>query len=162
MNTQFITVIQSNVQHFHQRGHHIQSLSNALRGQRAEFFAGNSVAPRWILTHYGFCIRRASANKWVSVDGAYERTVTLIQDLGSARLDLIRSLAISIEHGVDYVAAFNTDLDELSVESTENDAVEDIKASIVESYWLLKGEQNNLGPLQQRHWDFLQRVVRER
>jgi hypothetical protein len=88
-------------------------------------------------------------------------TTFLIADLGDARIALSRPLPVLVEPAGDQYMAYSFDLDELATGHDESSAIDDMKAMIVDSFFLLKAEQGRLGPLQQQHWNFLSRIVQE-
>lgn len=97
-----------------------------------------------------------------SMQGAGSRHKTIfIADLADARVSLQKSLPITIESAGESVVAYSYDLEELATGQDESAAITEMKALLVESYFLLKEEQTALGPIQQQHWDFLKHVVRE-
>ena len=89
---------------------------------------------------------------------ANARTV-FIYDL-SPRLVLAAPIPIVLDFGDDLVTARCFELD-FGVGPDEDSALADLKASVIELYFLLKAESNRLGPLPQRQWNYLQSVVRE-
>ncbi len=104
----------------------------------------------------------ASAAENVTDESSIYRGKTIfIEDLGDPRLSLIRSLPISVEYSSGHVSAYSYDLDEFAIGKNEFDAMNEIRASIVDFYFLLKDEQDNLGPLTQKQWHFLRQIVRE-
>lgn len=130
--------------------------------------SASMVGPTWFVTYVGFRIRETGTYPagiypvyWSSLGTFYQKKTVFLQDLGVAKLQLLCPLPVSVEIGDSFAAVFNADLDELAVEETEGDALDELKGSIAESYYLLKNERANLGPLQQRHWNFLQRIIRE-
>lgn len=84
-----------------------------------------------------------------------------VGDLGSPNLLLSSPIAIYLEQAGEEILAYSYDLEEIAVGESETSAIEEMKASISDAYFLLKGEQENLGPIQQRHWDYLRKIVRE-
>ncbi|OGI51710.1 MAG: hypothetical protein A3B81_03505 [Candidatus Muproteobacteria bacterium RIFCSPHIGHO2_02_FULL_65_16] len=90
-----------------------------------------------------------------------ERKTIFVQDLGDARLAL-RELAISIEQWPNSVTAYSYDTGEFAFADDELTAIDELKALIVDLYFLLKEEQNNLGPLPLKYWNFLKSVIQEK
>jgi len=91
-----------------------------------------------------------------------ERKTVFVQDLGDARLALRELLAISIEQWPDSVTACSYDTGEFAFADDELTAIDELKALIVDLYFLLKEEQNNLGPLPQKYWNFLKSAIQEK
>lgn len=92
---------------------------------------------------------------------AQPRRTVFIQDLGDRRLSLEASIPIALDFWTDSVTACCYDLEDFGVGQDEFSALADLKASLVELYFLLKAEAGRLGPLPQRHWDYLRAIVRE-
>lgn len=90
----------------------------------------------------------------------YSKTA-FIQDLGDPRVTLLRSIPVSVDFWPDHVTARSFDIEEFGVGADEFEAVRELKASLADLYFLLKNEQGNLGPLPQRQWEFLRRIIRE-
>ena len=84
-----------------------------------------------------------------------------IRDLGERKLVLTASIPVSLEFWPDLVTACCYDLEEFGVGSDESSALNDLRASIVSLYRSLKEEKANLGPLPQRHWHYLSRLIAE-
>lgn len=91
-----------------------------------------------------------------------ERKTVFVQDLGDARLALREPLAISIEQWPNSVTVCSYDTGEFAFADDETTAVDEMKALIVDLYYLLKEEQNNLGPLPLKYWNFLKSVIQEK
>jgi hypothetical protein len=90
---------------------------------------------------------------------AYEINTIFLQHIGHG-LQLERSLPVTVQRADGRVVAFSYDLDEMGYGETDSEALEDLRGAIAESYFLLR-DAPKLGPLQQRHRDFLCEVVRE-
>lgn len=84
-----------------------------------------------------------------------------IADLGDPHLILSSPLPIQVEQAGERVAAYSYDLDELAVGPDRFSAIDEMKASIVELFGILKEEKDNLGPIPQRHWSFLKKIIKE-
>lgn len=84
-----------------------------------------------------------------------------IQDLGDPQLSLNRSVPIALDFWYDSVTACCHDLEDFGVGQDEFSAVADLKASLVDLYFLLKNDADRLGPLPQRHWNYLQSIITE-
>jgi len=98
---------------------------------------------------------------WTSSLGKIESKTVFLSDLADAHFALECLLPITLQLEPSQVIAYSYDLDELAVGSDESSALEEMRLMIAESYRLLKAERNNLGPLQQRHWNLLSKVIRE-
>jgi len=98
---------------------------------------------------------------WVSLTTGSTNTSStrFLADLGDAQFRLLRALPITVYSGAGPVVAYSYDLDEMGIGETESEALADIRSSLVETYLLLRSEQNNLGPLQALHWEFLKDIV---
>lgn len=97
-----------------------------------------------------------------SVVSLPERKTVFVQDLGDARLVLREPLAVSIEQWPNAVTADSYDTGEFAFADDELAAIDELKALIADLYFLLKEEQNNLGPLPVKHWNFLKSVIQEK
>jgi len=93
--------------------------------------------------------------------GATDRKTIFIQDLGHSKVSLMRPFAVSIESSAGQVIAYSPDLNDFSVAYSEFDAIDEFKASMVDLYFLLKDEKDNLGPLPTRQWNLLRAFIRE-
>lgn len=91
-----------------------------------------------------------------------ERKTVFIQDLGDARLTLREPLAVSIEQWPNSVTAYSYATGEFAFSDDELAAIDELNVLIVDLYFLLKEEQNNLGPLPLKHWNFLKSVIQEK
>ena len=92
----------------------------------------------------------------------YRDKTIFIADLGESTLSLLRALPISVEYSGGQVVACSYDLEELTLGSDDDEVIADMKSAIVDLYYLLKGEQENLGPLPRSQWEFLRGIIRER
>ena len=90
-----------------------------------------------------------------------DKKTVLIPDLGDERLSLQNLLPVTVEYIDKQVTVYSHDLGEFAFAIDEIDAVDEFKASIVDLYFLLKEEQNNLGPLPLKHWNFLKSIIHE-
>ncbi len=84
-----------------------------------------------------------------------------IADLGHPELTLLRPLPVVIESAGTQFLAYSFDIEELAVADNESAVIDEIKASIAELYFLLEREQGNLGPLPQKQWAILGRLIRK-
>lgn len=89
------------------------------------------------------------------------RRTVFIQDLGDYRLSLTASIPVALDSWPGSVTACCYDLEDFGAGEDEFSAVGDLKASLVDLYFLLKSDADRLGPLPQRQWDYLRTIVRE-
>ncbi len=87
--------------------------------------------------------------------------VRVLQDLRIPKLRLVAPLFVTVEEQDDIVVASNVDLDTFGYGDTEAEALDDLRAVIVETYFDLKLDQANLGPHLQAIWNYLNRIVIE-
>lgn len=97
---------------------------------------------------------------WSDTPTVVRKNIT-ISDIGHKDLTLIAPIAIYLEQAGDEVLAYSYDLEELAIGTDEYSAVEDMKGSICDLYFLLKTEQRHLGPLQEKHWNYLKKIIKE-
>ncbi|MBL7064092.1 MAG: hypothetical protein ISS49_07765 [Anaerolineae bacterium] len=91
---------------------------------------------------------------------AQESRVVPIQDLRTSTLTLKSPLYVTVEYnGV--VVVNSNDLDIFGYGDIEDKAIGDFCACVVETYWALKEEQDNLGPHLARIWRYLSKWVEE-
>jgi predicted RNase H-like HicB family nuclease len=90
-----------------------------------------------------------------------QESIRVLQDLRDAGLRLVAPLYITIEEEAGTVVASNVDLDVFGYGDTEAEALQDLREVIVETYFDLKANQNNLGPYLQTIWNYLNRIVLE-
>lgn len=85
-----------------------------------------------------------------------------IAALHDPRVELVRDIPIAVEFFEGVVTAWNSDLEEWGTGKTETEAVDELRASIVEAYFLYKDEgEGGLGPIPIRHWRYLKSIIRE-
>ncbi len=89
------------------------------------------------------------------------RQAIRIASLDRAGLCLKEPIQIYVESSGSGYIAYSVDLDEFVTSDDEQSSISELKASIVDTYYILKEDQHRLGPLQQAHWQFLQRIVSE-
>jgi len=82
-----------------------------------------------------------------------------IRDLHDSRLCLREPITISLENDGYQFIAYAPDLDIYGWGDTEYEAIEDLRQSIVELYFDLKGEK--LAPSLRKIWDYLNSIVEE-
>jgi hypothetical protein len=83
-----------------------------------------------------------------------------INSLHSSFLSLCASIPISLEYDGEQFIAYAPDLDIYGCGETEYEAIEDIRASIVDLYYDLKGEK--LGKDMENIWGYLQSITKEK
>lgn len=98
---------------------------------------------------------------WISAFGHTRRMSAWVGDLADDHLALLQSIPVELQIGVNSVAAYCHDIDELSVGADDAAALDEMRALIADSFRILKAEKDNLGPLQRKHWNYLSRVIRE-
>jgi hypothetical protein len=99
---------------------------------------------------------------WSHIANPYRQKPIILQDLGDRRLSVCRPIAVSLEFWEGFVTACCYDLEEFDVAGDEFTAVEQLKASIVDLYFILKSDEGHLGPLPQRQWDYLRATLQEK
>ncbi|MBA7496608.1 hypothetical protein ES702_07217 [subsurface metagenome] len=82
-----------------------------------------------------------------------------ISSLHSSRLKLQKAITVSLEYDSYQFIAYAPDLDIYGWGDTEYEAIEDLRQSIVELYFDLKGEK--LAPSLRKIWDYLNSIVEE-
>ena len=98
---------------------------------------------------------------WSHLPTSLASKTVFVADLGNPKLTPRRAIPVAIDSWPDHVSACSFDIEEFGVGSDEFEAINDLKASIVDLYFLLKSEQPNLGPLPQKQWEFLKGIIRE-
>lgn len=91
------------------------------------------------------------------------RKTIFIHDLGDRRLALEAAIPVALDFWPgSSVTACCYDLEDFGAGQDEFSALADLKESLVDLYFLLKNDADRLGPLPQRHWDYLQSIITER
>ena len=85
----------------------------------------------------------------------------VLRDLHHQRLSVLTPIDVSLEIWDDVVTAYSYDLDEFEAAKEEFVALDELRASIADLYYILKSEQERLGPLPQEQWNYLSRIIRE-
>jgi len=85
----------------------------------------------------------------------------LIDNLNRSDLVLNSQIPIYVESAGDEFVAYSSDLEEFAVGSDEQSAIDELKASIAATYFILKEDQLRLGPIQKNHWYYIKRIVSE-
>ncbi len=83
----------------------------------------------------------------------------LIASLHDSRLKLKETISVFLENDGHQFIAYAPDLDIYGCGDLEYEALEDLRASIVDLYFDLKGEK--LAPSLQKIWDYLSSIVEE-
>lgn len=110
-----------------------------------------------------FVSTNASVERNVSAASSLvDRKTVFIQDLGDARLKLRESLAVLIENWSEIITACSFDIGEFAFANDELAAIDEFKALIVDLYFLLKADQEILGPLPLKQWNFLKSIIEEK
>jgi hypothetical protein len=84
-----------------------------------------------------------------------------IQNLRHPNYTLRRSIPVSLESEENKIIANCYDIDMYGSGDNEEEAIDDLCEVIVEYYESLKADKENLGPLPEKHWDYLRTVVEE-
>jgi hypothetical protein len=87
--------------------------------------------------------------------------VRVLQDLRDTKLRLVAPLFVTIEEQDGVVVASNVDLDVFGYGDTEAEALQDLRDIIVETYFDLKANRDQLAPHLQAIWLYLDRVALE-
>ena len=102
-----------------------------------------------------------SLGSYVAIPLRPPKTV-FICDLSDPKLSMSRAIPVSLEFWPECVTALSYDLEEFGVAESEFAALNDLRASIRDLYFLLKEDESKLGPLPRQHWKFLKSVVQEK
>lgn len=89
-----------------------------------------------------------------------KKKVLFINSLHSKDLSLLASIVVSLEYDGYQFIAYVPDLNIYGCAESEYEAIEDVRASIIDLYYDLKGEK--LGEDLQNIWDYLQSIIKER
>lgn len=107
-------------------------------------------------------VSRPSESNVTDESSEFREKTIYVSDLGDPHLTLNWSLPIAVHFcDDDKVCALSYDLEEFELGEDEFDAIDQLKASIIDLYRLLQGEETNLGPLPKKQWAFLRRLVTE-
>lgn len=98
---------------------------------------------------------------WPDFAGGRAPKTVFIRDLHDSRLDMQDPIPASLEFSEGQVSACCYDLEQFGIGNDEFEALDDLRATIVELYFALKGEPR-LGPLPERQLSYLRRALRER
>jgi hypothetical protein len=85
-----------------------------------------------------------------------------IRDLGDERVSLNSPIPVTIETSGNQVSVYSLDTGDFGVGVDEQSALDEFRASMADLYFMLKEESAALGPLPQKHWNFLRSVIDER
>ncbi len=106
-------------------------------------------------------ITESQLSLWSHLATVQRYKTIFVQDLADPRISVVRAIPVALEFWENLVTACCHDLEEFEIAGDEFTAVEQLKASIVDLYFLLKSERSRLGLLPQRQWDYLRRMIRE-
>ena len=109
-------------------------------------------------------IAAAASNVRVRLSGESaiaEYRSLFIESLADERVRLSKPLPVVVQRADGAVVAYSFDADEMGCGETEAEAISELGANDVESYFILKAEQARLGPLQRAHWVFLSDMIDE-
>lgn len=84
-----------------------------------------------------------------------------IDDLGDPRVTVVRPIPFRIETTPTQIVAVADDVEQFAIADSYHAAVAELKALLVELYFLLRDEQLELGPLPSRQLEILRRHIRE-
>ncbi|MBI2529268.1 MAG: hypothetical protein HYY95_22365 [Candidatus Rokubacteria bacterium] len=101
-----------------------------------------------------------SSMVWPYFPGDRQQRTVFIRDLADPRVVVVEPIPVSLEVSDGQPTACCYDLEQFGIGDDEFSALDDLRATIVELYLALKGEQS-LGPLPQRQLAYLRSVVRE-
>src|SRR5882762_10486981 len=120
------------------------------------FFGGSSAdsSPR-------FTLYRAIRFDIVPVPMQPDRKTIYISDLADSRVVLRRPIPVSLEAVRGTVTALSPDTSDYAFAEDEADAIDQLKASIVDLYFQLTDASPNLGHLPTRQWRVLSSVIDE-
>ena len=97
---------------------------------------------------------------WPYFPGNRQRKTVFIRDLRDPHLVVANPIPISLEFSDGQVTACCYDVEQFGVGEDEFVALDDLRATIVELYGVLKAERH-LGPLPQRQLAYLTRALKE-
>jgi len=106
-------------------------------------------------------ITESRLSLWSHLATAQRHKTVFVQDLADPRVSIVEAIPVALEFWDNLVTACCYDLEEFEVAGDEFTALEQLKSSIVDLYYILKSEADHLGPLPQRQWNYLRRMVRE-
>ncbi len=163
LRTQLATTAAKHLAPYLGSSNHVYWLSQSQPSRQVDWFVSNShkiyaVSRRDTADYWSATLAWA----WVSLEAQSQRKTVFLGSLNDPRLLLRQPLTITVYSTPETVAAYCFDLDELAVGDTEDAALEDMRVSIVDSYFILKDHQTKLGRLQQAHWNFLRSITQER
>ena len=110
--------------------------------------------------HLDFASDDQSLLVWPYFPGNRQQKTVFIRDLHDPGLSVAEPISASIDFSDGQVTACCYDVEQFGVGADEFEALDDLRATIVELYRTLKNEPQ-LGPLPERQLDYLNRVIRE-
>jgi hypothetical protein len=90
-----------------------------------------------------------------------ERKSFLLHSLRHPGVELREPLAVLVEQDGEQVVAVCYDLDVFGYGDTESEALDDLRRTVADLYLALKEQQQELGPLPERVWTYLSRIIAE-
>jgi len=84
-----------------------------------------------------------------------------IQSLKDSDYRLLQPIPVTISTGQEEIVARYEDVGLYGSGEFRQEALAELCASIIDYYEVLSAEQNNLGPLPQRHWEFLRDIIQK-
>lgn len=89
------------------------------------------------------------------------RRPILLYSLRHPQLKLKEPLAVLLEDDGEQIIAYSYDLETFGYGDTEGEALDDLRQTVVDLYLSLKDNQDCLGPLPAKIWDYLSYIVTE-
>lgn len=96
------------------------------------------------------------------IERYFQKKSILMYSLHSPSLKLNEPLAVHLEYDKEEVVAFCYDLDIFGYGETETEALEDLRKTILDLYYELKENKDNLGILPERVWNYFSSIVEEK
>ena len=90
------------------------------------------------------------------------RSLVWLSSLFDDRLELNQPILASLEFFADFVTAWNEEIEEYGSGESESGALDALRESITETYFLLQEEgEDKLGPLPLRQWRYMTTIIRK-
>lgn len=90
-----------------------------------------------------------------------DRKTVFVRDLGDPRLTMRGALPVVLQSWGEQTIAYSLDTDDFAIGKDESSAIDELRASVVDLFFLLKDDQVHLGPLPTKHWNFLRSFIEE-
>ena len=85
--------------------------------------------------------------------------IIFVDNLRSDGYRLSHAFPVTVEYEEDTVIASFYDLDLYGLGDEVSEAIDDLCATLIEYYEMLREDRNCLGPLARKHWQYLQTLV---